>query len=55
MDDGNLKSESAQIKDVVLQAQVVSLPLRGRQYLDLALMTPGVVRPPGGTRGDALQ
>src|SRR5262249_6511244 len=50
-----LQSESAEIKDVVLQGQVTDLPLKGRQFLDLATMTPGVVRPPGGTRGDALQ
>ena len=32
-----------------------ALPLKGRQFLDLAMLTEGVVRPPGGTRGDALQ
>src|SRR5882672_10473757 len=36
-------------------AMALALPLKGRQFLDLAMLTEGVVRPPGGTRGDALQ
>ena len=47
--------ESAEIKDVIQHEQVMALPLRGRQFLDLAMLSEGVVRPPGGTRGDALQ
>jgi hypothetical protein len=47
--------DSAEIKDVIQSGQVVGLPLPGRQFLDLAMLSPGVVRPPGGTRGDALQ
>jgi hypothetical protein len=47
--------ESAEIKDVIQHDQVMALPLRGRQFLDLAMLSEGVVRPPGGTRGDALQ
>jgi hypothetical protein len=52
---GPLQLESAEIKDTVQGREVVGLPLEGRQFLDLAMLSPGVVRPPGGTRGDALQ
>ncbi len=50
-----LQLESAEIKDTVRQEQVVALPLRERKFLDLAMLSEGVVRPPGGTRGDAMQ
>ena len=40
---------------MVGRQQVLNLPLKGRQFLDLAMLSPGVVRPPGGTRGDAMQ
>jgi hypothetical protein len=53
--DGGVQLESAEIKDLVENQQVVALPLRTRQFLDLAMLSTGVVRPPGGTRGDALQ
>ncbi len=49
------QKDSAEIKDLIGRQRVVGLPLEGRQYLDLAMLSPGVVRPPGGTRGDALQ
>jgi hypothetical protein len=55
LDAGGAQLESAEIKDIVQGQQVVGLPLEGRQFLDLAMFSPGVVRPPGGTRGDALQ
>jgi hypothetical protein len=47
--------ESAEIRETVQRQQVITLPLKGRQFLDLAMLTEGVVRPPGGTRGDSLQ
>jgi hypothetical protein len=47
--------ESAEIRDIIEHRQVVDLPLKGRQFLDLAMLSQGVVRPPGGTRGDAMQ
>ena len=50
-----MQLESAEIRDVIGRQQVVDLPLKGRQFLDLAMLSPGVVRPPGGTRGDAMQ
>jgi len=55
LEDGNLQLESAEIRDVIGHQQVVDLPVKGRQFLDLAMLSPGVVRPPGGTRGDAMQ
>lgn len=54
-DAGGAQLESAEINDVVQRRQLLALPLIGRQFLDLAMLSTGVVRPPGGTRGDALQ
>ncbi|HEV2178474.1 MAG TPA: carboxypeptidase regulatory-like domain-containing protein [Terriglobia bacterium] len=50
-----LQLESAQINDVIENRQVAALPLKGREFLELSLLGAGVVNPPGGTRGDALQ
>ena len=52
---GLVQVESAEIKDVIQNDQVVDLPLKGRQFLELTLLSEGVVNPPGGTRGDSLQ
>jgi hypothetical protein len=52
---GGLQTESGQIKDVIENQQVVDLPVKDREFLELALLGPGVVNPPGGTRGDSLQ
>jgi Carboxypeptidase regulatory-like domain len=52
---GLLQTESAQIKDVIENQQVTDLPVKDREFLELALLGSGVVNPPGGTRGDALQ
>ena len=52
---GTVQTESAEIKDVVQNQQVVDLPLKNREFLQLTLLSEGVVNPPGGTRGDALQ
>src|SRR5262249_13424720 len=40
---------SAEIKDVIENRQLVNMPLKSRQFLDLAMLSEGVVRPPGGT------
>ncbi len=47
---GLLQLQSAEIKDVIQNEQVVDLPLKGRQFLELALLSEGVVNPPGGIR-----
>jgi hypothetical protein len=52
---GSTQLASAEIRDVIGHQQVVDLPLKSREFLDLAMLSPGVVRPPGGTRGDAMQ
>ena len=51
----NLQTESVEIKDVVQNQQILDLPLKSREFLQLTLLSEGVVNPPGGTRGDALQ
>ncbi len=40
---------------MIFNQQVVDLPLKDREFLQLALLSEGVVNPPGGTRGDSLQ
>ncbi len=52
---GLLELGSGSIRDGIQHDEVMALPLSGRQFLDLAMLGEGVVRPPGGTRGDALQ
>jgi hypothetical protein len=55
VEGSRVQLESAEIRDVLGRQQVVDLPVKERQFLDLAMLSPGVVRPPGGTRGDAMQ
>ena len=50
-----LQAENAEVSDVIENQRIITLPLNGRQFLDLALLSEGVVRPPQGTRGVALQ
>jgi hypothetical protein len=52
---GLVEAESAEIKDVIQNQQVADLPLKDREFLQLTLLSEGVVNPPGGTRGDSLQ
>ncbi len=55
VEGGRTPLASGEIRDVIGHQQVIDLPLKGRQILDLAMLSQGVVRPPGGTRGDAMQ
>jgi Carboxypeptidase regulatory-like domain len=50
-----LQTTNAEISDVIVNTQVVQIPLNGRNFLALAQLSDAVVLPPGGTRGDALQ
>ena len=50
-----LRTEDAQVADVIDNRKVEELPLNGRQFLQLAQLTDGVAIPPGGTRGAALE
>lgn len=50
-----VQTESAEVKDVIQSQQVADLPLKDREFLQLTLLSEGVVTPPGGTRGDSLQ
>ncbi len=50
-----LETDSAQVKDEIPNRQVLDLPVKNREFLELALLGTGVVNPPGGTRGDSLQ
>ncbi len=53
--ESSLQTTSAEISDVIERRQIVELPLNGRQFLQLALLSEGVIKPPGGTRGSAMQ
>jgi hypothetical protein len=50
-----LETQSVSVKDVIENSEVLDLPLKNRQFLQLTLLSEGVVNPPGGTRGDSLQ
>ena len=54
-EQGLLQVESAAIQDTIEQQQVINLPLKGRQFIDLVGLTPGITHAPSGTRGAALQ
>lgn len=50
-----MQVESAELMNVIDNHQMVGLPLKNRQFLELTLLSPGIVNSPGGTRGDSSQ
>ena len=44
-----LQTDSAEVSDVITQRSVDELPLDGRQYSDLILLTPGATVSAAGT------
>lgn len=49
-----LRNTSAEVSEVIDNRRVVSLPLNGRRFTDLTLLSDNVVTEPRGTRGAAL-
>lgn len=49
-----LRTTNAEVGEVVANQRLIELPLNGRQFTNLALLTDNVVTVPGGTRGAAL-
>jgi hypothetical protein len=50
-----IQTQSAAVKNVIENRQLSDLPLKDREFLELTTLSPGVVNPPSGARGDALQ
>lgn len=49
-----LRTTNAEVSEVIDNRRVVSLPLNGRRFTDLTLLSDNVVAEPRGTRGAAL-
>jgi carboxypeptidase family protein/TonB-dependent receptor-like protein len=49
-----LQTSNAEVSEVIDNARVNSLPLNGRQFVDLSLLSDNVLVAPRGTRGSAL-
>ena len=49
-----LQTTSAEVSEVISNRRIVSVPLNGRRFTDLVLMSDNVVSEPRGTRGAAL-
>ena len=49
-----LRSTNAEVGEVISNQRLIDLPLNGRQFVNLALLSDNVVTEPGGTRGAAL-
>jgi len=51
-DSADVQSHAAPVQgEVIPRRSIANLPLNGRQYLDLALLVPGIVPAPPGTQG----
>jgi hypothetical protein len=51
---GLLRTTNAEVGEVIANQRLVGLPLNGRRFTDLTLLTDNVVMEPRGTRGAAL-
>src|SRR5215475_8724108 len=49
-----LQTANAELSEIIDNARVTSLPLNGRQFMDLTLLSDNVFVAPRGTRGSAL-
>jgi hypothetical protein len=49
-----LQSANAELSEVINNQRIVELPLNGRQFVDLTLLSDNVFKSPRGTRGSAL-
>jgi hypothetical protein len=49
-----LQTANAEVADIIENARVTLLPLNGRQFVDLTLLSDNVFAAPRGTRGSAL-
>jgi hypothetical protein len=49
-----LRTDNAEVSDVIANQRIVNLPLNGRQFVDLTLLSDNVFKSPRGTRGSAL-
>jgi hypothetical protein len=49
-----LRTASAEVGEVIPNARLIQLPLNGRRFTDLSLLSDNVVAEPRGTRGAAL-
>src|SRR5262249_11620161 len=43
-----LLAANAEVSEIIENARIVNLPLNGRQFMDLSLLSDGVVKPPAG-------
>jgi hypothetical protein len=49
-----LRATNAEVSEVIGHERIVNLPLNGRQFVDLTLLSDNVFKAPRGTRGSAL-
>ncbi|HEY6987104.1 MAG TPA: carboxypeptidase-like regulatory domain-containing protein, partial [Bryobacteraceae bacterium] len=49
-----LRTTNAELGEVITNDRIVNLPLNGRQFVDLTLLSDNIFKAPRGTRGSAL-